>query len=1079
VFLTRISVDHPVFATMMMLALVVIGAFAYPRLGVDQYPEVDFPVVAISTAYPGASAESVESEVTRPLEEAINTISGIDELISRSFEGRSIVTVQFDLSVDGDVAVQDVRDKVSAVEATFRDEIDKPLLTRFDPDAFPVFSLAVRSDVRGLRELTTLADQVIVKRLNTVPGVGRATIAGGVEREIQIQLDPLRMQTFGVGVDEVLRAVRLENQDLPAGSLVQGRNERLVEVRGRLEAPADFLDIPVARRGDEVVHLGQVASLIDGQAEQESMALLDGEPALAIDVVKVQGANTIAVAEGVLRAVEELRDGGLPSGVELQVVRDSARPIRASVDNVQRTLIEGAALTVLIVFLFLNSWRSTVITGLTLPVSVIGTFAALYFFGFTLNTMTLMALSLAIGILIDDAIVVRENITRHLARGSDHRRAALEGTKEIGLAVLATTLSIVAVFLPVAFMGGLIGRFFLQFGITVAVAVLISLFVSFTLDPMLSSVWYDPHASATAKRGPIGRAIGRFDAAFERLGERYRHVIRWSLAHRAKTLGIAAATLLGSFALVPWVGTEFVPAADLGEMNVGLRTPVGSSLDYTAVKTRQVQRALAEFPEVDYTYGSVNTGGAIGTNEAAIYVKLLPIRERDRSPDELAVPFRERLARIPGIELSIAQVGVNNGGQKPIQVSIQGPDLRELERISDTLLAEAGTIRGLVDAESSLREPRPVWSIALRRDAARHLGVGLQEVADTLRPLIAGTATSAWKAPDGETYDVRVRLPETGRESLADLDALAVAAPGLRQDGGRGMIPLRQIADIVPASTPSAISRRALSREVLISANVAGRPLGEVSAALEDKIKSLSLAPGYRTKFGGDTQDMNETLGHAMSALGLAVVFLYLILASQFGSFLQPIAIMASLPLALIGVFVGLLLWGSTLNIFSAIGFIMLMGLVTKNAILLVDFANQACARGASIEDALIEAGPMRLRPITMTTLAMIFGMLPLALGLGEGGEARAPMAHAVIGGLISSTLLTLVVVPVVLSYLDAFAQRARRYLPAAPADASEAAHAHTSKELPAATHATASASITTDATIGRGMTGAWRPEHG
>ncbi len=1021
--ITRISVDNPVFATMMMVALMVLGLFSYQRLGVDQFPDVDFPLVVISTAYPGASPESVETDVTRPVEDAVNTIAGIKTLTSRSYEGRSVVIAEFDLKTASAQALQDVREKVSALRPAFRDEVEDPQITRFNPDDQPILSVAVKSDIRGLRDLTTLTDQIVLKRLQNVRGVGRAAIAGGVKRQIQVRLRPERLEALGVGVDQVIRAIREENQDRPAGTVSGGGSERVVQVDGRVVEPRQLLDLIVARRGGEPVRLRQVAEVIDGQEEQESVALFNGAPSLAVDVVKVQGANTVEVARGLYRALDELRaDGSLPPDVALDVVRDTSRGITGSLSNVQRTLIEGGILTVLIVMLFLGSWRSTVITALTLPVAVLGTFGVLAAFGFTLNVMTLMALSLAIGILIDDAIVVRENIMRHLAKGQGHRQAALDGTAEIGLAVLATTLTIVAVFLPVAFMGGIIGRFFLQFGITVSAAVLISLFVSFTLDPMLSSLWYDPAAHGQHGRSLFGRFAAGFERRFEALARLYGRVLGWALRRRWLVLLAAAVVFAGSFLLVPRIGVEFVPAVDLGESILDVETPVGSSLDYTTAKLRQVEAAIREFPEVAYTYATVNTGAAVGRNRGSVYVRLKPIGQRTRSPHALAPAFRERLEAIPGIAVGIGIPGVG-GVQKQIQVSVQGRDIAELDRIAREVTGAMARIPGFVDVDSSLKAAKPTLSVRLERELASDLGIGTAQVADTLRPLFAGDTVSTWKAPDGETYDVLVRLPEGDRTGRADLDRIYLTGSE-DANGTPRMVPLSQVGRIDTTYGASQINRRDLSREVNVQANVQGRPAGDAGRDLQAAIAAIELPPGYRIVFGGSTKDIAETTGYATQALLLAVILIYLILASQFGSFLQPIAIMASLPLSLVGVFLGLLAAGSTLNIFSAIGFIMLMGLVTKNAILLVDFANQARARGAGLAEALVEAGVIRLRPIVMTTMAMIFGMVPLALGIGEGAQQRAPMAHAVIGGLISSTILTLVVVPVILSYLEGFKTR-------------------------------------------------------
>ncbi|MCW2246553.1 HAE1 family hydrophobic/amphiphilic exporter-1 [Azospirillum fermentarium] len=1018
--ITRISIDNPVFATMMMVALMVLGLFSYQRLGVDQFPDVDFPVVVVQTNYPGASPETVESELSRPIEEAVNTIAGIKTLTSRSYEGISVVIAEFDLTTSSVQAAQDVREKVAALRSTFRDEVKDPLITRFNPDDQPILSIAVDSPIRSLRDLTTLTDQIILKGLQNVRGVGRATIAGGAKRQIHVRLSPERLEALGIGVDEVISAVRGENQNRPAGIVSGEGRERVVQVDGRVEHPRDLLDLIVARRGNTPVRLGQVAEVIDGQEERETAALFNGKPALAVDVVKIQGANTVEVARGVKKAIEELQSSGkLPADVRMNVVRDSARGITNSLNNVQQTLVEGGVLTILIVLLFLGSWRSTVITGLTLPVAVLGTFGVLLLMKFSLNVMTLMALSLAIGILIDDAIVVRENIMRHLAMGKGHRQAALDGTTEIGLAVLATTLTIVAVFLPVAFMGGIIGRFFLQFGLTVSAAVLISLFVSFTLDPMLSSVWYDPAAHGRRGRGPFARIAAGFERGFDAVAAAYGRLLRACLRRRWLVLLVALASFVGSFFLVPLIGVEFAPSADLGETSVEVETPVGSSLDYTQAKMAQVESAIRELPEVAYTYATINTGTTSGKNRGTIYIRLKPISERTRSPAQLAEPIRRRLEVIPGVTASVVIPGVG-GSQKQIQVSLQGRDLRELDRLSTRIMEAMRAIPGMVDVDSTLKAAKPTLSVRPNRDMASDVGISTEQLATALRPLFAGEQVSTWKAPDGESYDVLVRLPAEDRVGRADLDRIYLTTSHKDAAGSPVVVPLSQVSDVQVSLGASQINRRDLQREVNLTANVQGRAAGDAGRELQAALAKLDLPPGYRVVFGGSTKDIAETSGYAAQALLLAVILIYLILASQFGSFLQPLAIMASLPLSLVGVFLGLLVAHTTLNIFSAIGFIMLMGLVTKNAILLVDFANQARARGVELKEALVQAGIIRLRPIVMTTAAMICGMIPLALGLGEGAQQRAPMAHAVIGGLLSSTVLTLVVVPVILTYLDA-----------------------------------------------------------
>jgi HAE1 family hydrophobic/amphiphilic exporter-1 len=1044
---TRISIGNPVLATMMMLAFIVLGLFSYKRLQVDQFPDVTFPVVVVQTNYPGASPETVESDVTRKVEEAVNTINGINSLTSRSYEGSSVVIIEFVLTVNPAQAAQDVREKVAAIKATFRKEIDEPRITRYDPADRPVFSVSVSNEPggkqRSLRELTTIADQVVKKRLENVRGVGSVTLVGGVKREIQIYVKPQQMEALGIGVDQVIAAIRNENQELPAGAIRGSVDERVVQVQGRVRNPEGFGRIVVARRGGQPVTLGQLAEVIDSQQEQDSLALYNGQRTLALDILKAQGENTIEVADGLAAALRELGPTlkAIHPGVRTEVIKDGSRQIRIGVDNVRRTLIEGAALTVLIVFLFLNSWRSTVITGLTLPVALIGTFLFMDLFGFTINMITLMALSLCVGLLIDDAIVVRENIVRHAGmkvgqRFKTHREAALEGTAEIGLAVLATTLSIVAVFLPVGFMGGIIGRFFHQFGITVTAAVLISMFVSFTLDPMLSSIWPDPDAHSSTRRKDgwyartIGRVLGVFDQGVQWLSGQYQLALGWSLRHRIATLLIALATFAGGLALPAsgLIGSEFVPQADYSETGVTFYTPVGSSLEFTESKARQVETVLREFPEVRDLYTTINTGVSQGRNYATVFVRLLPRKERSRSTSQMSVPMRARLTQLAGITVThIGALDGVGGDNKQLRLSILGPDLQQLAGLSAQLQQKMKAIPGVVDLDSSLKADKPSISVQPRRDIAADLGIGVAQIGGALRPLLAGEAASSWRAPDDENYDVTVRLAPDERNNPDDLLRLMLASSQQNADGSPRMVPLRQVATIEPSVGASQINRRDLNREVEMSANVVGSTPGAVNADLKKALDSMTWPPGYRYQIGGASKSMQESFGYALSALALAIIFIYMILASQFASFLQPVAIMSALPLTLIGVFLSLMLFRSTLNMFSIIGFIMLMGLVTKNAILLVDFANQARKAGSNRHDALLEAAHVRLRPILMTTLAMVFGMVPLAFGMSEGSEQRAPMGQAVIGGIITSSILTLVVVPVIYTYLDDLADWARR----------------------------------------------------
>ncbi len=1056
---TRVSIGNPVMATMVMLAFVVLGLFSYQRLSVDQFPNIDFPTVVVQMDYPGASPEIIESEVTKKVEEAVNTVAGINSLYSRSYEGTSVVIVEFNLDVDGRKAADDVREKVSLIRPLLRDEVKEPRISRFDPQSVPIFNVAILSPdgKKSPQELTTWATQVLQKRLENVRGVGSVSVIGGIEREINLYVKPAALDALGISIDQVVAAVRSENQELPMGAIRSREQERVVQINARLKRPEDFREIVVARRGSattnaagagsNAIKLWQVADVSDGPQEIESLALYNGQRTVLLSVQKSQGENTIDVVDGLYKALAGA-EAVTPPGVKVEVNRDNSRSIRVSVANVKRTLFEGAALTILIVFLFLNSWRSTVITGLTLPIALIGTFLFMYVFGFTINTITMMALSLCVGLLIDDAIVVRENIVRHVQMGKSAHQAALDGTNEIGLAVLATTLSIVAVFLPIGFMGGIVGKFFHEFGLTIVAAVLISMFVSFTLDPMLSSVWHDPQAHGVHHGPPvtlydktIGRVTGLFDRLTLSLSRAYQRILGWSLRHKLATLGLALATFVGSFFIIPILGAEFVPKADFSETQVNFYTPVGSSLELTEARAKQIDAVLREMPEVAYTVTTINSGQAAGKIYGSVYVRMVNRNLRKLSIDQLSVPLRAKLARIPGI--TVTNIGVTDiGGGKSLQFSVQGTDLVELERLSRIITPKLQAIPGLIDLDSTLKPDKPTVAIDVKRDAASDVGLNVNALATSLRTMVAGTTVGNWRAPDGENYDVNVRMAPESRVSIADLQRIPISVAAAA-DGSPRSVRLSQVADISPSTGPNQINRRDLNREINFDANALGRSSGDISADIRGVLDGIAWPPGYRYSFGGSTKNMNESFAYAVGALALAVVFIYMILASQFKSFLQPLALMSALPLTLIGVVLALLLFRSTLNMFSIIGVVMLMGLVTKNAILLVDFAirsragdheGEGNAEPMDRDAALLHAAQVRLRPILMTTLAMIFGMVPLAFALSEGSEQRAPMGQAVIGGVITSSLLTLVVVPVIYCYLDDLANWGKRRFGAKPA---------------------------------------------
>jgi HAE1 family hydrophobic/amphiphilic exporter-1 len=1034
-FLSNLSIKRPVFATVLILALVTIGLFSYRRLAIEMMPDVEIPVLSILTVFPGAAPETVEREVTKRIEEAVNPIPGVKHVMSTSREGLSSVVVEFNLEVKINEASSEARAKINGIRNELPAGLQEPVIQKLDFAAMPIVSLAVRSETMPARELTTLVDRTVKRRLENIPGVGKAKMVGDSTREVAVDLDPARLQALGMGVDEVIFGLQSENVNTPLGRINRDGTEVPLRVSGKPEEVASYPAMVIARRGTQPIRLGQVATVVDGVEEQRSLALVNGTPAVAIDILKQSKANTVQVVDNVIRTVEKLREE-MPPGIEIQVVRDSSTMIRESVADVKTTLVIGGLLTVLIVFCFLNSWRSTVITGLTLPISVISSFIAMYFLGMTINTLTLMALSLAIGFLIDDAIVVRENIVRHLERGEDHFTAAREGTSEIGLAVLATSMSIIAVFVPVAFMKGIIGRFFYQFGLTVAFAVVVSLFVSFTLDPMLSSRWYDPDIERTGRRNFLQRALDRFNTWFDRTADLYKSLIGWALDHRGAVVGLATLAFVAGIGVMGLLQSEFFPSFDRGEFVVKFKSAPDASIVETRSRMVEVLDAMKkEFPEIAHTYATIGAGDNDTVRDAMIYIKLKEKHERERNQGELVTAVRARLEKIPGLILSVQDDP--DAWEKPFQLNVRGEEIPKLKEYAAAIKQELYTIPGITDVEATLELDLPEYRIVVDRERAAATGLGTSAITSTVGALVGGQAITTYEDETGEAVNVRVRLPLDLRQDINQVGDLRISVPG---PNGVSLVPLADLITVERTTSPAEINRRDLRRQVVLSANLDKLPLGTAAEKAMVVAQRVELDPGYSAVMAGDTEMMAESFGYLGEALILAVVFVYLILAAQFESFIDPLAIMLSLPLSIVGMAGMLVLTGDTLNIMSQIGLILLMGLVTKNAILLVDFTKVLRGRGMDRRTALVTAGRTRLRPIMMTTAAMIFGMLPLALALGQGAEMRAPMARAVVGGLITSTLLTLIVVPVVYSFLDDFGTWLHRRMAGSQFEAHEAA---------------------------------------
>jgi HAE1 family hydrophobic/amphiphilic exporter-1 len=1013
-FISDTSIKRPVFAAVLMISLVTLGIFSYRRLAIDMFPDVEIPVLSIISEYPGASPETVEREVSKKIEEAVNPIAGVRHIYSTSREGLSSVVVEFELEIKINEASQEARAKINAIRNTLPVAMKEPVIQKLDIGGVPIISLAVRSSTLSARDLTTLADRKIKRRLENISGVGKIKLIGSAKREVNANIDPARLESMGMGVDEVIRGLRSENVNTPLGRISNAASEVPLRISGKPGLVTGLDSMVIAERAGHPVTLGEVADVVDGVEEQRSLALINGIPAVAIDILKQSKANTVKVADEVKKEIEKLKQE-LPAGTEIDVVRDSSYFIRESVDDVKATIVLGGILTVLIVFSFLNSWRSTVITGLTLPISVISSFIAMYFFGMTINVMTLMALSLAIGLLIDDAIVVRENIVRHLERGQDHFAAAREGTSEIGLAVLATSLSIMAVFIPVAFMKGIIGRFFYQFGLTVAFAVMVSLFVSFTLDPMLSSRWLDPDIERKGRRHLIARLLDRFNVWFDGAADRYKDAIGWALDHRKTMVLIAFLAFVAGLGLMGTLQSEFMPSFDHGEFMVRFKTAPDASIYETRGRMAEVLRILRQFPEIEHTYATIGAGDADTVRDAAVYIKLKERSQRRRSQVQLMPEIRTALERVAGIRLSVEEDP--DQPQKPLQINVRGEELSRLKAYASQLKDEIYKIRGIKDLNATLELDLPEFRLAVDREKASTLGVGTSELVSTIGTLFGGEVVTTYEDEEGEAVDVRLRLPLDLRQDITQVGDLKLAVPV--KDGPPALIPISDLVRVQRTSSPTEIDRQDLVRQVVLSANLDHLPLGTAGQAVMEAARGIKMEPGYRIALSGDTEIMVESFASLGEALLLAIIFVYLILAAQFESFIDPLAIMLSLPLAIVGMAGMLVVTGDTVNIMSLIGLILLMGLVTKNAILLIDFTKVLRRQGKDRREAVITAGRIRLRPIMMTTLAMIFGMTPLALALGQGAEMRAPMARAVIGGLITSTLLTLLVVPVVYTLLD------------------------------------------------------------
>jgi HAE1 family hydrophobic/amphiphilic exporter-1 len=1002
---------------MIILALVVLGLVSYSQMNVDLFPDVEFPFVVVTTIYPGAAPEAVSTDVTQKIEDAVNPITGVKHITSTSFEGVSQVFIEFTLETKAPEAAQEVREKVAAVRADLPQDVEAPLIQRYDPESLPILTL-VMSGERSSKELTTIADKQVKRQLESIEGVGAVEIVGGSERQFQVMLDLDAMNARAITFQDVAQGITGSNFELPAGRLDQPGTEILVRTMGRFQSLDDIKEVVVKNVEGKPLKLMDVATISDGVAERRSLARYNGTEAVTLQISRQSGANTVKVAEAVKHELNEIKKS-LPQGIGIEMAQDNSVWIEDALLDVQTTIIYGGVLAILVIFLFLANMPATIISAIAIPTSIIASFIIMRSLGFTINFMSLLGLSLAVGLLIDDAIVVIENIYRHMARGESPLEAARSGTSEIGLAVMATTFSIVVVFVPVAFMSGIVGRFFYQFGLTVAVSVLVSLFVAFTLTPMMASRVLKPEKPLTRDtRNPLKLILFYWNHLFEKLGDRYRITLAWVLRHRFLTLTGAFVGFVFSMYLGSFLGFEFLPQQDQSQLFISFEAEAGSSLQRTSALAAQFEKIIAAHPEA-VRFQLLTVGGELTpVNEGSIYVKLHDKKDRKLSVFEFASVLRRELAEVPGLTFSAQLQEPEGGATKQVEYSIRGYDYDRLVQIATKLEAMIHEAPGAVDIDNSEKQARPEYRIAVDRDLADNLGLNLALIGSTVRSLLDGVEVSRFK--DGEEeYEINVQLAPAYRIDEENLNNIFI--PSSKQINGENIkVPLRQVARIYQSTAPTEIKRFDRQREIRVGSNLAeGYVLSDVLNFVAGRQAELNLPPGYTITPVGEAEVQQESFQNIFGALFLAIIFIYILLASQFESFIDPFSMGMSLVMAPVGAIIALLLFGTPSSIMSMIGIVLLMGLVTKNAILLIDFIKQARRRGVERTEAILQAGPIRLRPIMMTTLAMIFAMLPLAFAIGPGAELRAPMAQAVIGGLTSSTALTLIVVPVVYTLLD------------------------------------------------------------
>jgi multidrug efflux pump len=1005
--LSDTAIRRPVLTTVVSSAIVLAGWLGYRNLAVRELPNIDYPIVSVTTVLLGANPQVVETEVTEVLEEEINSIEGLETLTSVSGEGTSVITAEFALDRDIDVALQDVRDKISRVRGELPDDAEDPVVQKLDPEARPIIWLAIRNPGLDLTDVNDYAENYIKERLQTLRGVGSVIIGGEKRFAVRVRLDPRKMAGFGLGIDEVVRALQTGNVEIPSGRVESRDREFSIRTQGELPTPESFNELIVAWRDGAPVHLGDVGIAEAGVENERTLARFDSEPTVGLGIIKQSDANTVAVSNAVLAEVETIREN-LPPGYTITEAVNSAEFIEQSLHEVQDTILVAFILVVLVIFLFLRSGRATTVPSLAIPVSVVGTFAVLWALNFSINTLTLLALVLSIGIVVDDAIVVLENIYRHMEEGETPKEAARKGTAEIAFAVIAISLTLVIVFLPIGFLGGIVGRLFREFGLTVAVAVLISAFVALTLTPMLSSRFLRPEGENRSNR-----LLRVFERALEGVTRGFRAALDWALGHRWLVTGIAVAAFATSMLVVGFIGREFVPPEDRGQFLTVVTAPEGSTLEYTDSYLRQIERIIRNTEGVEGYFSAIGLGfgGPPKVNEAILFTRLE--KERSRDVFQIMGEIRGQVASLSGVDVFlIAPTALTpTGFQKPLQFVIQSRDLDRLASVADELLARARQIPGLWAVDTDLELNKPQLSVTIDRAKAASLGLSVADIARALQVLYGGRKVTQFERGSNR-YEVIVQLQDAFRVTPRGISQVYV------RSAGGDLVQLTNVVTVKETVGPSQINHRNRLRSVTLDANLEGIPLGEGL----DRVRRLAqqiLPSDFSTTVAGQSEDLQKSISSLLFGLLLAIVGVYLVLAGQFESFLHPLTIMLALPLALFGAVLTLAAVGMTINIYSFIGIIMLMGLVTKNSILLVDYTNTLRRRGLERRDAVLQAAVVRLRPILMTSLSIIFGVMPIALALGAGAESRRPLGVAVIGGMFASTALTLFVVPVFYLQLD------------------------------------------------------------